>query len=222
MRQPVLGRAVLSAVVAATSAVALAGVPSPAQAAGATPTITAPATAAGYRTIVITGTATPGATVELYESAYVFHDLKPAVDWANTGDPVTTAAAANGTYRISRWVDTGFLFAVQVNGVRSNTVTVRDRLVPILTLSSTRAGRVTAKMVATPAQPWVPVQIQRKNANGTWTVVSRGYTTGPGAFAVTLTGLTSRKTYTYRAWLGGDTESALLPAYSGAHRVKVK
>jgi hypothetical protein len=217
-----LRRVVLSAALAATSAVALTGVPSPAHAAAAKPTIKAPATATGYSTIVITGTATPKATVELYESAYVFHDLQPAVDWASTGAPVTAVAAANGTYRISRWVDTGFLFAVRVNGVQSNTVTVRDKLVPILTLSSTRAGTVTAKMVATPAQPWVPVQIQRKKANGTWTVVARGFTTAPGAFAVTLTKQTSRKTYTYRAWLGGDTESALLPAYSKTHNIKVK
>ncbi|HEY7271150.1 MAG TPA: hypothetical protein VH502_00355 [Actinoplanes sp.] len=216
-----LRRAVPAVALAATTAVALT-VPSPAHAADGKPTISAPASTAGYHTIVISGTATPGATVELYESAYVFHDLQPAVDWANTGDLVTTTATASGTYRISRWVDTGFLFAVQVNGVMSNTVTVRDRLVPILTLSSTRKGTVTARMVATPAQPWVPVQIQRKNSNGTWSVVARGYTTAPGAFTATLTKLKSGTTYTYRAWLGGDTESALLAAYSSAHRIKVK
>jgi hypothetical protein len=220
MRHP-LRRALLSALLAATGAVTAAG-PSPAHAADAQPTITAPASTAGYHTIVISGTATPGATVELYESAYVFHDLRPAVDWANTGDLVTTTATSTGTYRISRWVDTGFLFAVQVNGIMSDTVTVRDRLIPVLTLSSSRAGTVTAKMVATPAQPWVPVQIQRRNSNGTWSVVARGYTTGPGAFTVTLTKLKSRTTATYRAWLGGDTESALLPAYSSARSIKVK
>jgi len=194
----------------------------PAQAAETKPTIIAPASASGYQTIVITGAATPGATVQLYESAYVFHDLQPAVDWANTGDLVTTTATTKGTYRISRWVDTGFLFAVEVNGIRSNTITVRDKLVPILTLSSTRTGTVTAKMVATPAQPWVAVRIQRKNANGSWTTVARGYTSDPGAFSVTLAKLKSTATYTYRAWLGGDTESALLAAYSSAHRIKVK
>jgi hypothetical protein len=94
--------------------------------------------------------------------------------------------------------------------------------VPLLTVTSSRAGTVTAKMVATPAQPWVPVQIQRRNANGTWSVVARGYTTAPGAFTVTMGRLTSHQTYTYRAWLDGDTESALLAAYSTAHSVKVK
>jgi hypothetical protein len=101
-------------------------------------------------------------------------------------------------------------------------VKVRDKLVPILTLTSTRTGMVTAKMVATPAQPWVPVQIQRKNSNGTWSVVARGYTAAPGTFTATLTKQKSHTTYTYRAWLGGDTESALLPAYSSARSIKVK
>ena len=217
MRLPVLRLALMGTFLAASAVVTV-----PAQAAETKPTISAPASSSGYQTIAIIGTATPGATVELYESAYVFHDLQPAVDWANTGDLVTTTATTKGTYRISRWVDTGFLFAVEVNGVRSNTVTVRDKLVPILTLSSTKAGQVTAKMVATPAQPWVPVQIQRQNANGTWSAVARGYTANPGTFTVTLTKLKSKATYTYRAWLGGDTESALLAAYSSAHRIKVK
>jgi len=217
MRLSVLRRAVLGAALVASAAVTV-----PAHAAETPPTISAPASASGYQTIVISGTATPGALVELYESAYVFHDLQPSVDWANAGGPVTTTAAGNGTYKISRWVDTGFLFAVEVNGTRSRTITVRDKLVPILTLASTKAGKVTAKMVATPAQPWVAVQIQRKNANGTWSVVARGYTSDPGTFTVTLSKLTSKRTYTYRAWLGGDTESALLAAYSTAHRIKVK
>jgi hypothetical protein len=222
MRKPVLRRAALSAVlVAATVVVAAAGTFA-AEAADVKPTISAPASTSGYHTITITGTATPGATVELYESAYVFHDLRPAVDWADTGELVTTIAAANGTYRINRWVDTGFLFAVEVDGVRSNTVTVRDKLVPILALSSTKAGKVTVKMTSTPAQPWVPVQIQRKNSNGTWTNVAHGYTSDPGSFTVTLSKLKSHKSYTYRAWLAGDTESALLPAYSSAHTIKVK
>ena len=203
-------------------AVALTGVASPARAAGARPTISAPSTTVGYSTVRITGTATPGATVELYDSAYVFHDLKPAIDWENTGDPVTTTAAADGTYRMSRWVDTGFLLAVKVDGVMSPTITVRVRLVPILRVASNHAGTVTASLIATPAQPWIPVQIQRRNSDGTWKVVARGYTKDPGTFSATVGKQSSGKTYTYRAWVGGDSESALLAAYSTTHRVKIR
>src|SRR3954453_7446916 len=94
----------VGAVLAAVLAVGAAS--SPAFADGP-PTISAPAETSGYHTVVVSGTATPGATVELYESAYVFHDLQPSLDWASgTNDPVTTTAAADGAYRISRWVDT--------------------------------------------------------------------------------------------------------------------
>ncbi|MFG1605141.1 hypothetical protein [Actinoplanes sp. NPDC049265] len=194
----------------------------PARAASATPTISAPASTAGYQTIAITGTATPGATVELYESAYQFHALAPSLNWQDGSfAPITTKAAANGTYRMTRWVDTGFEFAVAVDGVMSRTVVVYNRVVPVLTVVSGRAGTVTARIVQTPAQPWLAVQIQRKNANGTWSVVNRGYTLEHGVYSVVVK-QTSKKTYTYRAWVSGDTESGLLAAYSVAHAVKVK
>jgi hypothetical protein len=222
MRLRIRHRVVLSAVLVAVTAATTTGVAAPAGAAAARPTISAPSTTTGYSTVRITGTATPGATVALYESAYVFHDLKPAIDWADTGDEIAVKASAKGTYQIDRWVDTGFLFAVKVDGVMSATITVRVRLVPILSVTSTKAGTVTARFSATPAQPWIPVQIQRKNADGTWKVVARGYTEDPGTFSATVTKQTSKKTYTYRAWAGGDTESALLAAYSTAHNVRIK
>jgi hypothetical protein len=194
----------------------------PAAAATATPTISAPTSVSGFRTVPITGTATPGATVELYETTVKWHDLAPAHYWQDGSNSlITTVAAANGTYRLSRAVDTGFEFAVEVNGVMSRTVTVYNKLVPVLTVVSGKIGTVTAKLTSTPPQPWISVQIQRKNANGTWSVVARGYTKDPGTFAVVIK-QTSKKTYTYRAWMSGDTESGLLAAYSAAHSVKIR
>ena len=208
----ILAMAVTSTGVAAT----------PANAATDVPTISAPASTAGYQTVAITGTATPGATVELYESAYQFHALAPALYWQDGSNaPITTTAAANGTYRMTRWVDTGFEFAVVVDGVMSRTVVVRNRVVPALTVTSGRAGTLTAKIVETPAQPWLAVQVQRRNTDGTWSVVNRGYTLEHGVYAVTIK-QPARRTYTYRAWIGGDTTSGLLAAYSTAHTVKIK
>ena len=196
--------------------------PAMARASTAVPTISAPASTAGYQTVAITGTATPGATVELYESAYQFHDLQPALYWQDGSNaPIITTAAANGAYRMTRWIDTGFEFAVVVDGVRSRTVVVRNRVVPVLTVSSTRSGRLTAKIVETPAQPWLAVQLQRKNANGTWSVVNRGYTLEHGVYSVTIN-QKSRQTSTYRAWVSGDTTSGLLSAYSTTHKVKIR
>jgi len=193
-----------------------------ANAAATAPTISAPASTAGYQTVAIIGTATPGATVELYESAYQFHALQPALYWQDGSNaPITTTAAADGTYRMTRWVDTGFEFAVMVDGVMSPTVVVYNRVVPVLTVTSTTPGTVTAKIAETPAQPWLAVRIQRKNANGTWSVVSRGYTLEHGVYSAVIKQL-SHKTYTYRAWISGDTTSGLLPAYSASHAAKIR
>jgi hypothetical protein len=214
-----LRTALLAAILAVTSTGLAA---TPASAATAVPTISAPASTAGYQTVAITGTATPGATVELYESAYQFHALQPALYWQDGSNaPITTTAAADGTYRMTRWVDTGFEFAVVVDGVMSRTVVVYNRVVPILAVASGKVGTVTAKLVETPAQPWLAVQIQRRNPNGTWSVAARGYTLEHGVYSVVIK-QPSRKTYTYRAWINGDTTSGLLAAYSTTHAVKIR
>lgn len=193
----------------------------PASAAATRPTISAPTTTTGYHTVRITGTARPGATVALYESAYVFHDLKPAIDWARTGKPVTTRAAADGRYRIDRWIDTGFLLAVKVDGVLSRTALIQVRLAPVLSVTSTQPGTVTARLSATPAQPFIPVRIERRTSTGGWQVVARGWTDGPGTFTATIARQAAGRSDTYRAWVGGDRESALLAAYSAAHQITV-
>src|ERR1700709_1486876 len=113
-------RTTLLAAVLAVTSTAL--ITAPARAATAVPTISAAASTAGYQTVAITGTATPGVTVELYESAYQFHDLRPALYWQDGSNaPITTTATPDGTYRMTRWVDTGFEFAVVADGVMSRT-----------------------------------------------------------------------------------------------------
>jgi hypothetical protein len=212
-------RFLFATILAVTSVV---GVGGPAVAAPAGPTIAAPAVTAGYQTVAITGTATPGSIVELYESAYQFHALQPALYWQDGSNaPITTTAAANGTYRMTRWVDTGFEFAVVVDGVMSRTVVVRNRVVPVLAVASTRTGTVTARLVETPAQPWLRVQIQRRNANGTWSPVVTGYTAEHGVYTVVAKQPAGR-TYTYRAWVSGDTTSGLLAAYSTTRTARIR
>ena len=122
---------------------------------------------------------------------------------------------------MTRWVDTGFEFAVMVDGVMSRTVVVYNRVVPVLTVVSGRTGTVTAKIVETPAQPWLAVQIQRRNPGGTWSVAARGHTLEHGVYTVVMK-QPAHKTYTYRALIGGDTTSGLLAGYSTGHAVKVR
>src|SRR5690349_18715244 len=105
---------------------------SPAMAA-TTPTISAPAAGLGYGPIQITGTAAPNATVTLIEAAYTFRtDMNPATDYDN-GGVVTAKAGADGKYTITRILDSGFVFAVEADGLRSPTIPVALRLVPEVT-----------------------------------------------------------------------------------------
>jgi hypothetical protein len=198
--------------------VAAAGGATPAFAAAA-PTISAPSSVTGYSEITITGTAPAGATVSLYESAYNWNDLLVATDW-DTGEPVTAKADGSGRYSIRRYVDSGFLFAVEADGERSKTVTVHMKVLPTLTVASTTSGIVAIHVAANPNQPELPVDIQRQSGSG-WTKVSGGRTDETGSYDATLTGQGAGTSQTYRAYVGGDTETAVTANYSSSRTVRV-
>ena len=212
-------RAILAAATVAIG-VGIAAIVSPAFAA-TTPTIAvAPGQATGFQEVTLTGQADAGATVTLYESAYLFDDLQPATDW-DTGDTVTAKASSTGAYTIKRYVDTGFLFAVEAGGERSKTVTIKMKVVPALTLSSTSSGSVKVHVAADPGQPYLPVDIQRQNGSA-WTKVSGGFTTDPEAtFDVTLTGQGAGTTQAYRAVVGPDDDNGLVTGTSSTKTIKV-
>jgi hypothetical protein len=210
-------RAVL-AVATVALGMAAAAIVTPAFAA-ITPTISAPSSTTGYSEITITGTAAAAATVTLYESAYNFNDLQVATDW-DTGQPVTATATSTGAYSIKRYVDTGFRFQVEADGERSGTVTVFMKVLPYLTIASTTSGTVTAHVAASPNQPWLPVQIQRQSGTS-WTTVSGGYTDDSGSYDATLTGQGAGTTQTYRAYVGGDTETGITANHSASKTITV-
>jgi hypothetical protein len=178
-----------------------------------TPTISAPPMRTGYGTVIITGTVRPGATVRILESAYIWHDFQPGP---------TVRANSAGKYTFVRYVDTGFLFAVEADGRRSVTRTVTMKVLPTMSAGSARAGAVTVTVAANPAQPWLPVQVQRSNGNGTWTTVARGYTGYTGRYGVTLTNQGSGRTQTYRTWIGGDSANGMVANYSAYRALKVR
>jgi hypothetical protein len=204
-------RARSTAFAAALGCAAALGLVAPANAA-TTPTITVPASRQGYGPITITGTATPGATVELYESAYVFNDFYASPDYS-TGGVITAKASSSGAYSISRILDSGFRFYVKVDGVESRRVSVAMGIQPSLTI--VRSGNtVTAGVASDPAQPYLSVHVQRSSNNSTWTDIAGGYTSDPAAtFSATVGGQPNGNQY-YRAVIDADTDNNLLRGQS--------
>ncbi|MEU7902861.1 lamin tail domain-containing protein [Actinoplanes sp. NPDC049118] len=200
-------RARITAIFTTIGCVAALGLTAPAAAADAAPTISAPASRNGFGPITITGKAPAGATVELYESAYIFNDFYPAPVFG-TGGYVTTTASSSGSYTLTRMVDSGFRFYVKANGVESNRITVAMGIIPTMTMTASN-GTVGVDVAADPAQPGLRVHVQR-NDSGAWTDVAGGYTSDPAAvFTTTLNGQGSG-TKTYRAVIDADTDNNLL------------
>jgi hypothetical protein len=206
--------AVVSAGIVAT--VAAAG---PSYAAAAAPTLTGPDARIGFGPVQLSGTADPGATVQLYESAIVFHDLEPADDWAHGGGPVTSTADESGHWQLSRDLDSGFYFEVEAGGVRSNRLTVRIQQDPVLALASTAANSVTARVVASPAEPTLPVQVQIAAGSG-WATIASGRVGEDGTFTATARNVAAG-THAFRAYVGADPSNGVLAGYSAARDLTV-
>ncbi|GAA3350601.1 hypothetical protein GCM10020358_77170 [Amorphoplanes nipponensis] len=204
-------RARKTAVLAAFGCAAALGLAAPAAAADAAPTISAPASRNGFGPITITGTAPAGATVELYESAYVFNDFYKAPNYTNGGF-VSTTASASGTYSLSRDLDSGFRFYVVANGVASSRISVAMGIVPTLTMTASN-GTVNVTVTANPTQPGLMAHVQR-SSGGSWTDLAGGQTVGDGSvFTTTLTGQ-GTGTKSYRAVIDAEPDNNLLAGHT--------
>jgi hypothetical protein len=211
-------RRMLIRVLAALGVAATLAVSAPARAAG-TPTLTGPSSRTGYGTVTLTGTADPGATVTLLESAIGWNDLRPAVDWEKGGGTVTRTADGSGHFSIVRYVDSGFMFAVEAGGARSQTMLVHVRVLPGLWMRTAGAGAVTANVDVSPNEPGLPVQIQRASGSS-WVTVATGKTNSVGGYAVTVTGQPAGSR-TYRAHVNGDPTQGVTANYSPSRTVTV-
>jgi hypothetical protein len=206
------------ATAAAVGVAAVFAVAAPA-AAASRPTLDQPAVRTGYGVITLTGTADPGSTVYLWEAALKFKtDMYQAPDYAGGGF-VSAIAGANGRFEIRRNMDSGFRWAVDVGGLRSEYIDVSIRALPTLSVTSAGSGTVTASVSASPAQPGLPVQLQRATGS-TWTTVTTSDTDEGGTYRATDTGLYAGA-YTYRAYIGNDAENGIISNYSSSVQVSV-
>jgi hypothetical protein len=208
----------LTGVLAALGVAAALAVATPA-AATTTPTLSAPSSRTGFGTVTLTGTADAGATVTLYESAIGWNDLRPAVDWENGGGTVLRTADSSGHFSIVRWVDSGFMFAVQAGGVMSETSLVNVQILPTLWMQTPGIGVVTANGDVSPNQPGLPVDIQRASGSS-WVTVASGHTDSIGDYVVTVTGEPAGR-QTYRAYVSGDPDQGVTSNYSPSREVTV-
>jgi hypothetical protein len=202
-----------AALALAATAIGLATVlMAPAAAVAATavkPTISVPSVYEGYGRIAITGTARPGATVNLHEAAYVYRaDLAQAAEVYSPQDVITTVAGSDGRYTLSRVVDSGFVFAVEADGLMSDVKTVTVKAVAELQITTTETSTVYAKVLASPGQPYLTARVQRKSGS-TWIAEAEGPTEDYGVYSVTLSDQPAGS-QTYRAWISGDPANALV------------
>lgn len=209
------GLAATTVALGLASAVSLAG---PASAATA-PTITTPASRTGFGQVTITGTATPGATVQLFETAYSERatGLYAADNWEHGGGPVTAKADTAGHYKILRYVDTGFQFEVKSGGLTSAVRTVSVKILPSFWLTIAPGGVVQAHTEVSPMAEKLTVSVQRLSGS-TWTTVSKGLTNINGQYTATFKGQKTG-TYSYRAAVAADPKNAVLANTSGTAQV---
>ena len=184
-------------------------------AAATTPTLSGPAQRTGYGTITLTGTADPGAAVQLLESAIGFNDLKPAENFNDGVSANGATADSTGKFSIVRYVDSGFYFAVESGGVRSERITVLMKLQPTFWVTSSAAGKLEAHTTLSPNADGITVHVQRQSGSA-WTTARTGKTNSVGAFVASFTGL-ARGQHTYRAVVEADAPNGVLGNTSSAH-----
>lgn len=174
----------------------------------AAPTFDTPPSQTGWGDVVLTGTATPGASVTLRERAYKWgkNVTNPAeLEAAEAFDHPTTvtANATTGRWAITRTMDSGFVWAVQAGGEYSRIVQAPLKIGGSLTLSSPSSNTVAFSYRASPDEPGLPVTIQRQNGSA-WVTVGSGTTddtTGSDPASDVTTTLTGQPAgaQTYRA-----------------------
>jgi hypothetical protein len=209
---------------ALTTAVSLLAVGAPAAAASAatvaTPTLTAPTVRTGYGTVTLSGTARAGSRVTLYETAISINHLAPADDWEHGGGVLHVTADRHGRWRIVRYVDTGFLFAVKADGRMSAKRRVQVKVLPTIELTSPGSGLVQVHVEASPNEAGLTVRVQRPVSAGRWVTVATGRTDAVGAYDHRLSGQTAGN-HQFRALIVGDPGNGVLANHSGGAYVRV-
>jgi hypothetical protein len=162
----------------------------------------------------VSGTATPGAAVQVQRWD------QPSVDWIDI-DGDTIVAEADGSYALDLAPAVATVFRVVAGSAASVPVVlyVQDK---VTLKASTKKTTVNKKVVlsgtAAPADPGSKAKIQRK-VGSTWKTIATVPVTGAGAFKYTWTPK-AKGTYVLRAYVDG--QSLVFPGSSSSVTVVVK
>ena len=131
---------------------------------------------------------------------------------------VNGTADGNGYYKFSRYISTGYRFAVQSQDINSAERAVKVTQSPAFSVSSTK-GKLTVSVTGNPKGSGQAVVVQ-KMSGGKWVTAYKGTTTATG-FKKTYT-VKSKTKLTLRAFVAGNTAAGLNGGYSGSKSITIK
>ncbi|MEU4157475.1 Calx-beta domain-containing protein [Actinoplanes sp. NPDC026670] len=174
----------------------------------------ASAVVTGEQRVRLSGTAAPGAKVELLSAANV----------TGTGGykvVLSTEADDDGKFSFNPNFTQGYRLFVRANALVSPVRTVEVRQDPTITTVSSSAGAATITVTGDPDRAGQTVRIQRLTS-GEWDTVATGKLTAAGTFATTQRGLRSGRSVTYRGVISASPALGILAGNSPARTVKVR
>jgi hypothetical protein len=163
----------------------------------------------------LSGKAAAGATVQLW-GRNVDSDAYTKI--------TQTTASSSGAFTFQPALTThGKYFMAKVGGMSSGEVKVYIKQDPDIAASSASKRTVKVTVTGDPKIGGLAARVFRVNAGGSLTLVGSGKLNSAGTFSKTLTGLTSGKSYAYKAYIVGNGARGVLTGYSSYTKsVKVK
>ncbi|HEU4346355.1 MAG TPA: Calx-beta domain-containing protein [Actinoplanes sp.] len=177
-------------------------------------TLAGPPYRIGPGAIRLSGSTDPNTEVQLWSAPYNGDDDSWTEDGASTTSGSTGAFAFNRTLTA-----TGRKYVVHAGQTVSDEVSVKLRLMPLLTASSPSRG--VAYLKVTRGTPGAKFIIQRNTGSG-WTAAFTGNLLSNGAYNKALAGQPSGRAVSYRAYVYGSTANGVEGGTTVARRITIR
>ncbi|MGW4940062.1 Calx-beta domain-containing protein [Actinoplanes sp. NPDC004185] len=169
----------------------------------------------GRGRVVLSGKATAGQAVDLWGKN---------VNASGYAKITSTTAGSDGMFSFSVGLNTyGMDFKAAVGSKQSDPVRVLVREDPDISVVSNAKGSVTVTVTGDPKVAGLTAKVLQAKTGGGWITAATGKLSSAGTYTRTITGLTSGKSYTFKAQVLGNTERGVAGNYSAySKNVKVK